>query len=387
MALANTTPAYCCIVLQQQLEDIMGDKAPGQVVEETGMVNALTSPLNTTGFEVVNANGFPGKGIPTSGQLRPKIEIRFEKPICDDVEEDDIQGLCGTGETFEPYAYKEFQINQDPLSRGFRIDQSDFDRICEGRDERITMLLRRTAISIRKKLEQKLIGLVYANAGNYPKGANSVTNPFSLPVVGVHQGQPYANPAALMPIKSAYRQMHTATPPIMVGGEGMARHFDLRSMSGLGSNALFANPTDFGGITPVYSTFVDEVINDISGNGVYSALTWLPGTVQLVTWNKYTGERVMAKEDYAKTTLNIDGILYDYTINYDKCDDVWFLELSLHYDLLNLTNEMAPCFDFNYILNWELECGDSTCDFLLPSLGASSEGDGDGDGDGGGGEG
>lgn len=372
MALQNTTPTYCCLVLQQQLENIMGSKAPGNIVQETGFLNALISPQNTTGFESVESNAFPGKGMPASGQARPQLEVRYLKPMCETTT-NTVLGLCGTqANSTDPYGYKRVEFRSDPIVAGVRVTQADFDRICEGRDERITEVIRRKALGIRYEAERQLITRFYAQAGNYPGGANSATSPITLPIMGVTDGgQPYANAASLMAIKSAYRRMHTQDAPIVVGDDALARHFDLRSMAGLGSNALFANPLDYGGITPVISLFLDDAVNTAGGTGNH-ALSFLPGSVQLLTWNAYTGDReILGKEDYTKTTINIDGITYDYTINYDKCDDVWDIELSLNWELLNLTDETSPCYDFNYLLHWDLNCGPTDCDFLLPTSGSS----------------
>jgi hypothetical protein len=369
----NNTPARCCLVIQQQLENMLRDKAPGAITEETGVINALISSLNTAGFEAVQTNAFPGKGLPTNGQSRPEVEIRFEKPVCGDVAEGQLE-LCDTQEKEDPIGYRRFEIPADQaINSGFQIEQSDFDRICEGRDERVAQMVIRKAKQLRYALEKRIIQLFAARVGNYVNGANSLTNPKILNLFTVNSNGAYANPNAFIEAKSQYRRMHTMTAPIIVGDDEVARWFDSRRMGGLGQNALFANPNDFGGFTPATSLFLNQVINGLTGNpGERNAISWLPGTAQLITWNKYVGDREIARDDYFKSTIVIDGLRFDYTLNYDKCFDKWDIGLGLTYDLFNLNNELAPCYDFNYLLRWLVDCGEDTCDNLLGDLDSES---------------
>jgi hypothetical protein len=354
---------------------MLGANAPAVISEETGVVNALLSDRNRSGFEQVQSNAFPGKGLPVTAQAVPEIEVSFQKPVCGDVSETQLE-LCDEGTNYgDPIGYRKYTI--DPaqvLSDQFRIAQDDFDRICEGRDERVSMQLARTAKKLRYALEKKIIGLLYAAAGNYTSGTNSVTTPNVLNLMGINSGQAYANAAAFVNLKSEYRKMHSMDAPIVVGDDELARYFDLRGMAGLGANALFANPTDFGGFTPATSLFLNGEINNLGGTGAH-LLSWLPGTAQLVTWNKFTGDRERFADDYTKTTINVGGLNWDYTMNYDKCDDVWDIGVGITYDLFHLLDELAPCYDWNYILHWGADCGEETCEniFGVPTEGSASE--------------
>jgi len=365
---ANATPALCCVVIQQNLENIMGTTAPGAVTEETGVVNALLSPRNTAGFEAVATNAFPGKGLPTSGEARPEIEVRFEKPVCGDVAEGQLE-LCDEGDAFDPIGYRRFEIpSEQALKQSFRISQTDFDRVCDGRDERVTQMVARTAKQLRYALEKKVIELFLSRAGEYVNGVNSGTTPSTLNLFTINSTGAYANPNAFIELKSQYRKMHSMDAPIVVGDDELMRWFDSRAMGGLGANALLANPLNFGGFTPATSLFLNSTINGITTNPTdKNLISWLPGTAQLITWNKYVGEREIMRDDYFKSTIVIDGLRYDYTLNYDKCDDVWDLGLGLTYDLFNLNDELAPCYNFNYLLRWLVDCGEDTCDNLLPN--------------------
>lgn len=362
---ANNTPAYCCIRTQQTLESMLGANAPGNITQETGVVNSLLSPANTSGFEAVQINSYPGKGLPGS-ELLPEIEINFLKPACDEISTGQINLCDEQVDNGSQIGYRKYVIDPShKLKTGFRISQADFDRICEGRDERIAQTLANKAKSLRYQLEREMIKLMLAGAGNYTNGTNSVTTPTSLKLMNVTaDGQAYANPAAFVGVKSEYRKMHSMDSPIVVGDDELSRYLDMRSMAGLGKESLGANYGNIGGVTPATSLFLNQTINDNGGTGAH-LFSWLPGAAQMVTWNKFVGDWERFGSDYSQTTILLDGIRYDYTLNYEKCDNVWDIGLGITYDLFHLVNELAGCYDWNYILHWAAECGDETCENIF----------------------
>lgn len=369
MALANTTPARCCIIVQQELENIMGSTAPGSIMEPTGMLNALLSPLNTNGFEAVAVDAFPGKGLPSNG-VKPKVEIRYKKPVCGDADET-APDVCTEGDNAEdPWGYQEFNIPaSNVLSKSFTVSQSQFDAICEGRDMTIAEHTRDIMKILRNSLEKKMISILHARAGNYVEGINSLTDPKTLLLYGVVDGQPYANPAAFLEVKSQYRRMYSDLAPIVVGGDALARYFDMRNMAGLGQQATFADPNNMGGLAPFTSLMMDSVLNP-ENEADNHLLSWLPGTAQLVTWNLNRGEREFLNHpNTVRTTMEYQGLTYDYTMHFDDCTLQWTITASIYYDLFSLPVALqGSCYNWNYILSWLADCGDSTCANLNPTL-------------------
>ncbi len=369
MALANTTPAYCCIIVQQELENIMGSTAPGSIMEPTGMLNALQSPLNTDGFEAVATGAFPGKGIPANAG-RPKVEIRYKKPVCGDADETPTDVCDSDDNAADPFGYQEFNIpSANYLERKFTVSQSQFDAICEGRDMTIATHTRDNIKILRNSLEKKMIEILQTRAGNYVEGINSLTTPKTLNLFGVVDGQPYANPTAFLEPKSQYRRMYSDLPPIMVGGEAFARYWDVRKMAGLGSQATFADPNNYGGIAPFTSLMMDSVLNPANEGDSYM-LSWLPGTAQMVTWTQNRGEREFLNHpNTVRTTIEDRGITYDYAMHFDDCELTWTIKISVWYDLFTLPVALqGSCYNWNYILNWLGDCGDTTCENLMPGF-------------------
>lgn len=369
MALNATAAANVCLIVQKQLENIMGDTAPGSIQKPTGMLDALLSPLNRNGFEAIPTKEFEGKGMPVENLL-PKIEIKYELPDCAEADETEPTPCGSDNNATLPWGFRQFNMNPaNVLSSEFQVTQGTFDRVCERRDDTISVLMRKHMDRIVNSLEKKMIELVYANAGNYAEGISSVTTPKELLLYGVTTGQPYANPAAFLELNSQYRRMFSDNKtPIIVGDDALARYFDMRGLAGLGQNSLHADPR-FGGAAPFISLFMDTVLNP-GQEQEYHGLSWLPGTTQLVTWNKFKGEWAELEDPrVVRTTMQYRGLEFDYTMYKDPCGPTWYFTVSLHYDLFAITSsEMTDCYDFNYILHWLFDCGDSTCANLLPTL-------------------
>ena len=104
-------------------------------------------------------------------------------------------------------------------------------------------------------------------------------------------------------------------------------------------------------------------IGTLEGDTDSHSLSWIPGAFQMLEWYKYVGyNEELGKEDYTETTMTIDGITYDWSLYYDKCDHVWKYELSKNYDLWAIPDAAyEPCWDFNMRLHFVLACGDWTC--------------------------
>ncbi len=76
-----------------------------------------------------------------------------------------------------------------------------------------------------------------------------------------------------------------------------------------------------------------------------------PGASQLVTWNRYLGERAKRVEgvyEHGTITDPFTGLVYDLKSNYDNCADQWVIKLQLRWELFTLpSNSYAVGDDLN----------------------------------------
>lgn len=340
---------------------IARDLAPDNITEQMGMTGALISPQNTTGFEAIEVNMFPGKGRPQANS-KPKIEIEYESPACDEANTT-MSGLCDDqpvdGDTL---GYLEVTVDE-VSSLGGQFDKEAFERICEQPDERLAKQIRKKARDVVRKMNKTLIAKAYSVMGLYPSdGASSVGG--TAKSINILNADGFINPAGMAVVKSQFRRMHTDRLPIVVGGDILATWEDTRVMGGLGANAVGAQTgVQQGGVSLFLDYHLDPVIQGLETDTDSHLLSWVPGTLRLLEWAKYKGPwEELGKEDYTETTLNIDGIAFDYSLYYDNCDHVWKYVVSKTYDLFWIPDAVyQPCWTFNHKLHFKAACGTWDC--------------------------
>ena len=167
---------------------------------------------------------------------------------------------------------------------------------------------------------------------------------------------------AFTQIRHIYRKLGINCPIIQIGGLQAQRLLDTYAMQSL-------NPENNGlksisGINVVYDEDFDDNINTLQYSSGKSYSATLPvGSIGFVTYNKYLGYKRKSFEDMLKTTIVIDGLEYDFSWYYEKCESRWKWQLELNYEFLSyptnlLCNTTAPN------LLWEMGCADLDCDFF-----------------------
>ena len=134
--------------------------------------------------------------------------------------------------------------------------------------------------------------------------------------------------SAFAKMYSEYRKMHTNERPIIISGDVAGMFEDVLSLGGTGANSLNASITRIPNMSVDFA--IDTVIQGLAADNLSHALTWLPGSVRLLEWYRYDDPiyEELNKEDYALTTMMIDGYKFDYTVKYDECAEAWTWELS-----------------------------------------------------------
>lgn len=367
MAANVSTSALCCLNLQQSLDAISGALAPANIMIQPDFLTAVMSPANTTGFEKVEV--IKGKGLPQTGvNARPRVQIEYEKPQCE-VPTSTILGLCGDqAAAGDSKGYLDITID-GKLALGGKFSKTDFDALCETPQERLAKRVTKTARNIQRQMSAALATNFYNGVGNYSNGQDSATNTKTIPLLN---GAGYANPAAFSLVRSEFRKMYASGSPIVVGGDILSLRKDTQMVAGIGANGVGAVVgSQDSGINTFVDFDIDPTINTAAGtSGLSYGLSWAPGAVQLLEWFRNEGEfETLDRDDYTETTIVVDGIKYDFTLNYDKCTHTWDYELSKYFDLFKMPDAvLSDCFDFNYCLAWQFTCGDFDCTDYFPPV-------------------
>lgn len=361
MAVQLSATDRCCLQIQLSLDNLMRDLAPNAITERMGFLAALVSEENTSGFDAIGVDMFPGKRRPLPGEL-PKIEVEYDLPQCNDANQGDYPGLCDDQDVdAEKKGWLEVTV-EECSSLGGQFDKAAFEQICESPNERLAKEIRSKARDVIRKMDKVLIEKAYSIMGLYADATSSIgATAKSVPILAADG---FINPGGMAVVKSEFRNMHTDRLPLLVGGDILATWEDTRRMSGLGANAIGAEPnTQSAGIDMWLDYHLDPVIRGLESDTASHALSWVPGSIRLVEWYKYTGAwEELGKEDYTETTIVIDGMTFDYHLFYDKCDHVWKYVIGKCYDLFYVPDQaFQPCWDFNHRLHWEFGCGAWDC--------------------------
>jgi len=350
--------ALCCIHTQVALDNLAA--TPAGRFEKSGMIDALKSPLNQRGYEQITNAVQETRRKPTTGTTPPSVEVKVRKPSCE-TPETDTADLCDAAEitTSDPYDYIEPSVTKTVRLSG-SFTKAEFDVLCDNPDVRRVQKIADFAEDLKKQISIVLQQEAWAVLGNYADAtASTGATTKAIPIIGTDG---VLNSAAFSRISSEFRQQGFRGRPMMVGGEKLAIGQDIRILGGTGTSLNLDPNAAMNTVTDFYDYDLDATINTLqTTTGDSYAMTWVPGSMQMLEWYRNTGIFQNFKEDYAETTLTIDGITYDYSINYDKCTHTWTFHLQKQFDLFYIPDALFACNEGNGRTLWELTCGDMDC--------------------------
>lgn len=349
--------AFCCLHTQVALDNLAA--TPAGRFEQSGVIEAFKSPQNQRGFEQLTNSVIESSRKPVAAQTPPSVEVKVRKPSCETVLTS-LADLCDAGgATSDPYDYLEAGVTKIVRLSG-SFTKAEFDALCDSPDMRRVQKIADFADDLKKQIAIIMAQEAWAVMGQYADAtASTGATTKSIPIIGTDGT---LNSAAFSRISSEFRQQGFRGRPIMVGGEKLAVAQDVRVLGGTGTSLNLDPNAALNTTSSWYDYDFDSTINTLqSTSGSSYAMTWTPGSMQMVEWYRNTGIFENFKEDYAETTLTIDGITYDYTINYDKCTHTWTFHLSKQFDIFYLPDALFACNTGNGRALWELDCGAMDC--------------------------
>ena len=349
--------ALCCLNTQIALDNLAA--TPAGRFEQSGVIQALKSPENTRSYEQVTNAVTESRRRPTTGTTPPTVEIKVRKPSCETVLTSKADLCDAGGATSDPYDYIETGVTRTVRLSG-SITKAEFDDLCDNPDQRRVQKIADFAQDLEKEIGIILTQDIYTELGLYADAtASTGATTKAIPIIGT-DGQ--LNSAAYSRISSEFRQQGFRGRPIMVGGEKLAIAEDVRILGGTGTS-LNLDPNAYRNVSNTYYDYdFDATVNTLqSTTGDSYAMTWTPGAIQMTEWYRNTGIFEEFKEDYVETKLTINGITYDYMMNYDKCTHTWTFHLQKCFDIFAIPDAAYACSTGNGRVLWELGCGAMDC--------------------------
>lgn len=350
-----------CLQCNVNLED--HPIAPSKMRPDTSFLNKVMSQENMRHWDIEGSQcTFPGKGKIGEGNF-PKVYVEYDAPNCDedcDTAALDVCNSTPTAPDSQDYKrYKELQVNEY-CGKSKRMTMDQLNNFCEAPADRQREELRRMAESVKRGINKQLLTNYVNGADPYPNGDSSITNTATVTVINTEGN---IVPAGYAAITSAYRKNHYSGPLCNIGGTTLASYFDVRAYQGAGMNGT-GTVDPFSNVQFSYDSYLDQQVQAVTGDTTASyGIVFPEGAFGMYTWNQFTGYREESFEDLLRTTLEIDGMTYDFFLMYDKKCSEWIWSIGLHWCTL-CWDEADYCDSLGYKWLFKYQCGAFECDSL-----------------------
>ena len=362
MTTSITKPELCYLNTMTSLEK--NSAAPMNIMQGTPFLDTIMQSRFTDGWMEGDAARLAGKAAPTLPSVNPGINLRrkyytYEKPYCEsDTDETCKPNICAGGTvTDEQTGYLATDIDQC-VSETWSITKAEFLQLAETPSERRATMLRRKAWNLKKKLNRFAITQVYAALSDYFDGNPSIGGTTKNVTILKSDGK--IAPVGMSRVYQEYTDVGFTGDFVIFGGRTLSTFYNTNRWQISPEGRLGTDLSD-GSLPFVYDPIFDEIFQTLEANTLSHGVSIPVGSFALDFYNMYTGEMVDVFEDKLSTTLEIDGLTYDYQLYYDKCEQKWTEQLSLNWGYLTIP-DAAYCNGIGLIKHWTFSCGDIDCD-------------------------
>lgn len=326
--------AFACRSLQGNLITYFGNNiASLRTLGDTAYLKWLLSPQNTSGFRKISDDivGIPGK--------KRGVAFRVDAPFCFNLCA--LATDCETEYTTVTSLDQElvFDLTNPPFRHcddegepvKLQFDEAELERFCTETDQSyIQDKISRYLLRWEEALDYAIAVKLQTEIGN--NGANeAITNlPFFTASNQFNPNQAALNPEAIWALNEVYRNMGGDTQYSLIGNaliSKIAQYNKWATFNQAGVDISKANPS-----TPY--AFIDRNFGSLYTDR--DMILFTPGAQQLVTWNKYKGEKAREVTNlYSKGTVVLPrtGIEVDWKWWYDYNCEKWTFEAFLHAEL------------------------------------------------------
>jgi hypothetical protein len=324
--------AYACKALQADLIDYYGKNAAEfKTLGSVGLLKFLKSPQNTRGFRQIDVESIPGK--------KRAIAMMVDNPFCFDLCA--LTADCNTTriENDNPAQEVVFELtgpeyrvcNADSpgVPEVLTFDEEDLMRYCTITDN--SYIIRQIARYNKRfieSLDQRIFEIAETKVGTDYAGAAATDLKFFT--TNADTGQSNLNAAAVFFLNQYWKNAANDGQFALIGGEKVNMLAAFKGWQGL--NAMGVDLNNINEEIPFiyYDRNADSVL------APEDFLQVAPGAMQLVTWNKFKGEKRRAITDLYTHGTFIDpatGIEVDYRWYFDYKCGKWTYEPFLFAEL------------------------------------------------------
>lgn len=364
---------YVCRNLQAALIDYFGrNAAQFRTLGSVSFIKWLLSPQNTNGFRKISDDiqGVPGK--------KRGVAFRVDDPYCYTLCALNVDCTTNNVQYVDP-ASREivFDLTNAPFRHcddqgrpvKLRFKEADLEKYCTItntdwiRDQILRYLLR-----FEEALDGALTTLLNAEVGNNGNDEAITNVPIFTAANAYTPNMAVLNPEAMWYLDQVYKDLGLDGQFGMIGGtiiNKIAQYNKWATWNGAGLDMSKADA-----INPYL--FYNRNFNTTFGQQDF--IIAAPGAQQLVTWNKYKGERVRGVTDlYSKGTIILPttGLEVDWKWTYDYACEEWVYEAFLHAELATVPK--GGCGDNMENVNGIIRVHDCGTQPLIPACPEEAE--------------
>lgn len=337
---AGEFTAGICERVQTSLNSILGGKSPEVQRTPVGYLQAITSPQNTAGVEMVPVD--PGTG------KKKKVRITYAQRGTEadvvDTQNDD----CSTEIEKTPFE-EEVEVTSYLRTKGIKFDDNEMRKLCEPDSQWMSRIVNGEIDALVRVLNKKLILQQSTNFGKFNPDISPSTKKTVQMLANSGESARYRGEVEIL---RDFQKLDVAGRPILIGDGNLDIYTQLQKV---GCCNNFGVDLSQGG---KFDYFYDRFLGDIIG-GDDDFIGLAPGYVQLMTWNKYVGTYKKENGTFAHGTIMdpITGLTFDMKWHFNDCNDTWSLFFGLWYDLYFLPSDAYAAGDelrgVNYTLHYE----------------------------------
>lgn len=325
-----------CAQLQQALNEVAGQNAPGLKRDRVGYLEALQS--------AVNLNGVQRVAVPSDGKRRQVEVIYTPRGLESGVQTTRPTSFCDATDEPEPFSVT---LDVDNWAhRKLRFTEWELRKLCyEAPSDYIANLVMGEMNALLVRANRQLITQQATNFGAFFDGTFVKNADF---LDGSNQPVYFEESKIL----EEYARISGSGTPLLVGAGDLAHY---TRMTGKGCcNQHGVDLSQAGDYAFFYDRFVDDVLTPPEN---YILLA--PGAAQFLYWNANVGEFAWRDDrDEAGTVVDpFTGVRFDVDKVWDKCAKQYHVTITLNYDLFflpaNAFQAGDPLEGVNYTLRFQ----------------------------------
>ncbi len=299
-----------CPTIQRNLIDFINAQGTSVKRTQVGYLLAITSPLNTAGTQQIPIDLGDGK----IHSVRLKYTQRGTEADITNTRITD----CTT--TIEKVPFQQdIDVDQYIATAGIKFTEAEMKKLCEPQTTWMAEIV----------MNKRLITLQSVNFGTFNGGATSKN--VQLLDASNKSAPVYYGESTIL---EDFAYLDTVSKPIVIGAGYLShyvRQVGIGCCNSLGQDIGQAGNLDF---------FHDRFVGTILGNA-NAFIALVPGYIQLLTYNEYAGTYSKENDVFSHGTIvdPFTGIRYDMKWHYNDCNDTYFLQIGLNYDLHFLPND------------------------------------------------